>query len=142
MTTFGATTSGTTFPSAAANVVATARSLAQSAAVANVTSYVVGASDSSFIVSGNVLVTASVTNSFGIVITYTDESNTPRSLTLNLSQLVGTLIQLVTNVLGTGPYSGIPAQIRCKAGTTITVTTAGTFTSVTYNVEGTIIQVA
>lgn len=33
-------------------------------------------------------------------------------------------------------------QFRCKAATTITIATSGTFTSVVYNVEGTIKQIA
>lgn len=114
----------------------------QVAAVASVTAVTVGASDGTFEVSANVNVTAATTAAFGVVITYTDETNTPRSLTLPVAQLAGTFIASITNVTGTGPYEGAVLTIRAKAATVITVTTAGTFTSVTYNVSGTIKQVA
>ena len=101
----------------------------------------VGGSDASFDVSGNVNVTASSVNSFTLTIAYTDETNTARTLTYTFSGLTGTLLTDITNVTGVGPYSGSPARIRCKASTTITVATAGTFTSVTYNAEASIVQV-
>lgn len=116
------------------------RSTAQTAAVASVATYTVGASDASFYVSANVLVTASVTNSFTVTVAYTDEGNTARTLTLNFSQITGTFLTAITNVQGTGAYEGIPLHIRCKAATSITIATTGTFTSVTYNVEGLISQ--
>lgn len=114
----------------------------QVAAVASVATYTVGVADGSFEVSANVNVTAATTAAFGVVVTYTDETNTPRSLTLPVAQLAGTFIASITNVTGTGPYEGAVLTIRAKAATAITITTAGTFTSVTYNVSGTIKQVA
>lgn len=114
----------------------------QIAAVASVTAFTVGASDGTFEVSANVNVTAAATAAFGVVVTYTDETNAGRSLTLPVAQLAGTFVASITNVTGTGPYEGAVLSIRAKAATVITVTTAGTFTSVTYNVSGTIKQVA
>lgn len=116
------------------------RSTAQTAAVASVATYTVGAADGSFYISGNVNVTASVTHSFTVTVTYTDEGNTARTLTLSFQQLTGTFLTAITNVQGTGAYEGIPLHIRCKASTSITVATTGTFTSVTYNVEALISQ--
>lgn len=114
----------------------------QVAAVASVTTFTVGASDGTFEVSANVNVTAATTAAFGVVVTYTDETNTGRSLTLPVAQLAGTFIASITNVTGVGPYEGAVLTIRAKAATAITVTTAGTFTSVQYNVSGTIKQIA
>jgi hypothetical protein len=116
---------------------------AQAAAVSNVAQVTVGASDSSYIVSCNALVTASTTHSFSVECAYTDEGNTARVATFNVQQLNGTLIQTITNVTGTGPYEGVPLHIRCKAGTTVTIRTAsgGTYTSVTYNLRGAIEQI-
>lgn len=114
----------------------------QVAAVASVATYTVGAADGSFEVSANVNVTAATTAAFGVVVTYTDETNTPRSLTLPVAQLAGTFVASITNVTGTGPYEGAVLTIRAKAATAITITTAGTFTSIVYNVSGTIKQVA
>lgn len=118
------------------------RSTAQAGAVASVATYTVGAADGSFLVSANVNITASTTFSFTVTCTYTDEGGTSRTLTLNFSQLTGTFVQTLTNVLGTGTYEGIPLHIRAKASTSITIATTGTFTLVTYNCEGVIQQMA
>lgn len=122
-------------------VYAAGRSTAQTAAVASLATYTVGAADGTFLVHGNVNVTASTTHSFTMTVTYTDETNTSRVLTLNFSQLTGTMLTAITNVQGTGAYEGVPLQIRCKASTSITFATTGTFTSVTYNAEGHAIQI-
>ena len=116
------------------------RVVAQTAAVSSVAALTVGASDATFMVSANVLVTAATTANFTVTCAYTDEGNTSRTLTLTFSQLAGTLLTAITNVTGTGPYEGVPLHIRCKAATTITIATTGTFTSVTYNAEGLIRQ--
>lgn len=122
--------------------VGSGRVTAQVAAAAAFATYTVGANDGSFVVSSNVLVTASTTHSFTVTVTYTDEGNTSRTLTLNFSQITGTLLTAITNVQGAGAYEGVPLHIRCKASTTITFATVGTFTSVTYNAEGVIQQIA
>lgn len=115
---------------------------AQTAAVASVATYTVGAADGTFEVTANVNVTTATAHAFGVVITYTDETNTSRSLTLPMAQLAGTFVASITNVTGVGPYEGAKVCIRCKASTAITITTAGTFTTVTYNVYGSINQIA
>ena len=74
-----------------------------------------------------------------MTVAYTDETNTARTLTLNFSSLTGTL---GIAIAAAGPFEGIPAVIRCKASTTITVATAGTFTSLTYNAEAMLEQLA
>ncbi len=71
---------------------------------------------------------------------YTDETNAAVTLTLNVTQLAGTIITVITNLTGVGPYEGIPVDIRCKASTAITVKTTGTFTALVYNVEAIIQQ--
>lgn len=118
------------------------RSTAQTAAVASVATYTVGAADASFDVAANVNVTTSTLHNFAVQVDYTDETNTARTLTLPFAQLAGTLVIAITNGTGAGPYEGVSLRIRCKASTTITVKTTGTFTTVTYNVEATIAKVA
>jgi hypothetical protein len=118
------------------------RSTAQTGAVASVAAYTLGAADGSFRISANVSVTASVTHSFTVTVTYTDENNTSRVQTIPFVQLAGTPLTTITNVTGVGPYEALTLHIRCKASTTITIATTGTFTSVTYNVEGLITQAA
>ena len=122
---------------------AAGRSPGAVAAVASVSAFTLGAADASFEVSANVNVTVSTTHSFTVTVAYTDETNTPRVLTLGFTQLAGaTLLSLITNITGAGPYEGIVYHIRAKASTTITIATTGTFTTVTYNVEGIIKQTA
>ncbi len=121
---------------------ARARSTAQTAAVASVATFTLGALDASFRIGCNVNVTTSTTHSFSAQVDYTDETNTAVTLTLNVTQLAGTIITVITNVTGVGPYEGIPVDIRCKASTAITVKTTGTFTIVTYNVEAIIQQLS
>lgn len=117
------------------------RVTAQTAAVASVATWTVGANDGTFLVSANVLPTTSTLHNFTVTCSYTDESNTSRVLTLSFSQIAGTLVTAIANAAGTVPYEGVPLQIRCKSGTTITIGTTGTFTTVTYNCEGSICQI-
>lgn len=116
---------------------------AVNATVGSISTFTVGASDASVFVSANVNVTAVTAAAMGVTCTYTDETNTSRTLTLAFTQLTGaTLLTSITNVTGTGPYEGFPFHIRCKAATTITFATTGTVTGITYNVEGIVLQVA
>lgn len=131
--------SGTTlagFP----NVVASGRLTAQAAAAASVAAFTVGAADASFEITANVLVTTATTHSFTVTVAYTDEGNTARTLTLSFSNLAGSIATAIANAGGAIPYSSILAPIRCKAATTVTVATTGTFTTVAYNVEAFIQQ--
>lgn len=119
-----------------------ARTAGATGATASVTTYTVGAADGSFEVSANVNVTTSTAYSFSATCTYTDETNTSRTITLPFIQVGGvTLVGTITNVTGAGPYEGVSIHIRAKAGTTITIATTGTFTTVTYNAEGVIKQI-
>lgn len=118
------------------------RATGQTAAVASVAAYTVGAADGSFLVSANVLVTTATTHNFTVTCAYTDEGNTARTLTFTFSSLAGVLATAIINTGGAVPYEGVPMHIRCKASTAITIATTGTFTTVTYNVEGSIIQLS
>lgn len=135
----------TTFPSVNSTlmgIVANSRSTGQTGAVASVTTYTLPASDGSFFVSANVLVTTASNHNFTVTVTYTDEGSTSRTLTLSFTLVAGgTLVTAVANANGAVPYMGIPQQIRCKASTSITIATTGTFTTVTYNAEGMITKV-
>lgn len=104
--------------------------------------FTVGGSDSSYLISANILVTTATLHSFTCTCSYTDESNTSRVVTLNFSTLAGALTPTIANAGGAAPYEGVPLHIRCKAGTTIILATTGTFTTVTYNFEEMITQIA
>ena len=116
------------------------RSTAQTAAVASVATYTVGAADGTFMISANVLVTTSTVHSFTVTVAYTDEGNTARTLTLNFSNLAGTFSTSIANAAGAVPYEGVPLHIRAKASTAITIASTGTFTTVQYNIEAYITQ--
>ena len=122
----------------------TGRATAQTAAVASVATYTLGAADASFEVSANVLVTTSSGEVFTVQVTYTDEGNTARTLTLPFIILAGTTVAAINSANGAVPYEGLPVHLRCKASTAITVLTqaAGTYTGATFNCEGVIKQIA
>ncbi len=129
-------------PRNAPAIVAYGRATAQVAANANVVTYTVGAADGSFEVSANVLITASTTFSFTAQCVYTDEGNTSRTLTFYWGIIAaGGVGNTIANAAGTVPYDAFVQHIRAKAGTTIVVSTVGSFTTVVYNVEGVIKQV-
>ena len=132
---------GTTAAVGVPATVAIGRSTTNTAAVASVATVTDGATDASYFVVASVLVTTSTTHNFTVTAAYTDESSSARTLTLTFSQVGGTLAAAITNALGAGPYMGVPLLIRCKASTPITIATTGTFTTVTYHVEGRILQV-
>lgn len=120
-------------------LVGNARVTGQTGAVSSIATYTVGASDGSFLVGGNVLCTVYSSGSFSIAVSYTDESNTARTnqpFEGHFTSGYGTAIS------GAGVFEVQPMQIRAKAATTITILTSGTFTSLTYNAEGTIMQIA
>lgn len=130
------------------NVVAAARASAVvNTGTASVATYTVGAADGTFEVGCNVNVTTSTTHSFSCDVTYTDETNTARTQIIPVSLFsTGSFATggLITNVTGAGAYSSPTISIRAKAATAITIRTSagGTFTTVTYNIDGTIKQVS
>jgi len=120
----------------------TGRATGQTAANASVATYTLGAADATYEVSANVLVTTSSAEAFTVTCAYTDEGNTARTATLNFSLVSGAIGTNIAFANGAVPYMGIALNIRCKASTSITVATTGTFTGATYNVAGVIKQVA
>lgn len=112
-------------------------------ATVTLATYVVGASDGSFEVSANVNVTASLTVTMAVTCTYNDENNAAQTLTMAFKTGGGTvLVTSITTALGNIAYHGFPFTIRAKAGSTISIQSTGTVTSVTYTAEGRIMQVA
>lgn len=123
-------------------VVAAGRVTAQSAANASIATYTVGAADGSFEVSANMNVTASAGLATTLTCTYTDEASAARTMIMPITQLSGSFIAAGA-ITGTGAWETPTMHIRCKAATAITIlTSAGTFTTVTYTAEGIIKQTA
>lgn len=124
------------------NLVASGRATAQAAANASVATFTVGAADGSFQVWMNMNVTAATGIATTMTCTYTDESNAARTMIFPVQQVAGTLVAAGA-VTATGAWETVVMPIRCKAATVITLlTAAGTFTGVTYTVEGFICQTA
>lgn len=122
-------------------IVKATRVTAQSAANSSIATYTTPASDGSYLVSGNINVTAAIAISTSLNVDYTDETNTARTMIIPISGLGGTFLAggLATS---TGPFESSVMHIRTKASTAITIyTAAGTFSSATYNAEGVIRQV-
>jgi hypothetical protein len=125
-------------------ICASARSNAQTAAVASVAACTNTAADGSYDISCNVLVTTATSHSFGCRVDYTDEGNTARSILLDFATPSGFPggAAAIVNTNGAVPYAGTVRHLRVKASTSITILTVGTFTTVTYNVEGIIRRVS
>lgn len=111
---------------------ASGRAVDQTAAVPDVAEYTLGSEDASFLLAANVNVTASGTHSFAVQVDYTDETGATVAQTLVLAAPDGTLGTLIT---AGGTYAGVPVLIRAQAASSITCSTSGTFTDVTYTVE-------
>lgn len=100
----------------------------------NFLNYAGPAADATYQVACNVNVTTSTSYSFNVVLGFTDETNTARTFNLTF-QLAG-FITTLSNADGAQKfYLGVPVNFRAKASTNITVSTSGTFTTVTYNSE-------
>lgn len=125
-------------------VVATGRATAQSAANASISTFTVGAADASFEVSANMNVTASTTLATTLTCTYTDEANVARTMILPIAPLSGTFTAAgAISGAGASVWHTPVMHIRAKAATAITIlTSAGTFTGVTYTAEGIIRRVS
>lgn len=113
----------------------------QGAANASICTLTVGGSDASYHVSMNMNVASATAIATTMTCTYTDENSNARTLILPVTQLSGSFIALGA-VTGTGAWETPILHIRCKSGTAITLlTSAGTFTTVSYTAEGLITQV-
>lgn len=126
-------------------IVANERVTGQTAAVASIAAITVGSADSTYEVSANVLVTTATNHAFTLTCAYTDEGNSARTLTLTFGLVAGGVATTsIAHGNGAVPYHGVPVTIRAKAGTAITIASAagGTYTTVTYNAEAIIKQLA
>lgn len=122
-------------------IVAVGRQTGQTAAVASVATYTVGATDGSFEVSAEAFVNSGSSYDFIVTVAYTDKGGNAHTLTLPFTKLDGSIVTDIVNAGGSVPYSSPVLHIRCKASTAITVATSGNFTLVGYDVESTIKQI-
>lgn len=115
----------------------TGSATAQTATNANVLTVTVGSADASYWVGVSSTCTAYTSGSMQLQAAYTDETNTARTATIQGHFTSGYGI----NVSGTGAFEGQILHIRAKAGTTIVISTTGTFT-LTYDIYATITKVS
>lgn len=112
---------------------------------ASIATYTNGAADGVYRVSCEVNITVSTNHTFSCDVTYTDRSNTARTLVLPMFSTAGAQLttNLMTNAVGAGAFTSSVMQIGVKASTAIVVRTSsgGTFTTVTYTASGVITQV-
>jgi hypothetical protein len=119
-------------------IVSLNRLTGQTAAIALLINYTPTV-DATFLVSYNVKITTLGSGSFTVGCTHTDEASLSRATTMAYFATNGTL---ATTTNTTTSSTGIPFQIRAKAATSIVVSTQGTFTGCTYNVEAQLIQIS
>ena len=124
-------------------IVAKKYQAAKTAADASFLTYTVGSDgDHGFQISAYMDVTVATTIATTVVVGFTDEaSGAHSSYILPMTRGNGNWLS-GGQVVSTGNHSSAPVSIRCLAGSTITIgVTAGTFTSVTYNLAAIIKQV-
>lgn len=119
-----------------AAIVAQSRVTGQTGAKSSLVTFTPSA-DGTFVIQANILVTTATNHSFTMTVTYTDEGNTARTVTMPFVLVASpsTITTSVVSANGAVPYMGLPLTIRAKASTAITAQTTGTFTSVVYNAE-------
>lgn len=121
--------------SSGTGVLSTGSSAGNTAAHANVINYSVGITDVELWVSANVLVNSGATYNFNVVAVCADEAGASRTYPLLFTLLGTAFSSTISNGIGTGPYAAAPIEIRCQGGSTLTISSTGTFTAVNYNIR-------
>lgn len=108
----------------------------QIAAVPNILTVAVGPVDAVFEALVYLFATVATTYSFDVTLAFTDQGGTVRTIKLQFESVANTISNSVALANGNGPlYMGIPFMFRAKAGTNMVIAVAGTFTTVTFDVE-------
>jgi len=105
-------------------------------ATGTVCTYVVGASDTNFLISAYLGITTSLSNSIIVQVSYNDETNTAR--TINLYRGIVSTVTYTSSAVGSYPL--MPQEILAKAGSTITIQTTNSISSGVFNIVGRILQ--
>lgn len=114
----------------------------QSTAVSGLVNQTVGALDATYVLYANVYITSGSSFSFNTLCSYTDEGNNARNAAFNFSiPGTNTLNPLISNAGGSVPYMSGALCVRCKAASTLSVVTSGTFTTIGYNIDCSWVQV-
>jgi hypothetical protein len=103
------------------------------AAAQTVFAFQVPGIDTSYELEANLNITTLGSGNINVQVVYTDETGAVRTA-FQVFQLVNGSTQ--TALATAAAFMGYVTRIRAKAGTTVTMSTTGTFTGCTYNVEG------
>ncbi len=95
--------------------------------------------DADYEITGNILVTAFTSGTVNLAVSYTDENSAVHSN--DILAFISAAGTVTTGGNTAGAFKMLTVTIRAKASTTITVSTAGTFTA-TYNADASIRQVS
>jgi len=88
----------------------------------------------------SILITTTAAENFTIFVSYTDTGGTARVATLPLRLLTGVNVLIVNFANGAIPYAGVTQQFRAKAGTLVTVGTAGAIGGAVYDCSAVILD--
>lgn len=104
----------------------------QTAAIATVVDYTVGASDGSFVLSATIVVTSAITaGAVTVVANWTDETSTVRS---------NNMVSSPATISATGAYLLSGVEVRAKSGTLVSMSTLFSGISGTYDISATLLQ--
>jgi hypothetical protein len=113
-------------------------------AVTNAINYTPPATAGTYRLTFTVDTRVATTDNFYVVATWKDAAGTARSQTIGGSNAVGSALVAgaITNTIGTGTYYGSVLFQIDNSATAITLSTVGTFTTVTYDLAATLEQLA
>lgn len=104
------------------------------------TAILASASHLNYLLVAHFRVTTSTTHNFTATVAYTDLQNAAQTLTMNFQLVGGTITTAIANANGAVEYAGFSAFIQVFPGSAINVATAGTFTTVTYKGDFTLVD--
>lgn len=112
--------------------------ITSTSAAATILTVPVGANDKSYLVSAYINCLTYAAGSFNVVCAYTTSTGSSNSFAVQGHFTSG----YGTSISGVGSFEGGAVHIRAKANTNITVSTSGTFTTLTYTGEACAVQIA
>lgn len=99
-------------------------------------------SDGTYVVSCCLTPTTITTANMTVTVTFRDDNNTVNGILFQFAQQNSAATTAILDANGLGIYASRPYHLRMKGGTTMVIATAGTPTTITYNIEGLVIQLA
>lgn len=123
-------------------VVSFYNNLGATAALTAVGGYTLGLVDAEFFVGFHIQLVTAHTCTIHLTVNFTDTAGVARIIRLNFVRDNATIDDTINCSTGTTFYAGLTSTIQAKAGTIVSFSTDGTFTSVTYILGAVISQVS